>query len=62
MKDKKFMSYKHHVIWYNNSGYMVAKGDGTDFYFNDWHDAMKKIDEIENAKEQKKTKNSKTRG
>lgn len=44
MKDKRFMSYKGHVIWYNEYGYMVAKGDGTDEYFSDWKDAMEYIE------------------
>ena len=49
-KDKIFMSYNKHVIWYTTleSGervYMVAKGDGTDSYFYSWEDAMNWIDE-----------------
>ena len=53
MKDRKFMSYRRHVIWYNEYGYMVAKGDGTDYHFSNHKDAMDKIDEIEDRKKKK---------
>lgn len=43
--DRVFMSVAGRAIWYSKTGegdiiYMVAKGDGTDKYFTDWHDAM----------------------
>ena len=49
MKDRVFMSYKHHRIWYNfdNDGtiyYMVARGNGTDEYFMSFEKAMEWID------------------
>lgn len=48
MKAKRVMSYLHHVIWRNEFGYfMFAKGDGTDYVFDDIYEAMKKIEEIE---------------
>lgn len=50
MKDRLFMSYRHHAIWYGCGAYMVAKGDGTDYYFSNHKDAMNKIDEIEDRK------------
>ncbi len=51
MSDKKFMSYKKHVIYYNDCVFMVAlKRDGTDEYFATYKDAMKAIDEYEEKK------------
>lgn len=47
MKDKRIMSYFHHVIWYGDGVYMFAKGDGTDYYFDTLEEAMKKIEELE---------------
>jgi len=48
MKDKVFMSYKKHRIWYRIAEdgivYMVAHGDGTDEYFTNFEDAMDWID------------------
>lgn len=48
-KDKVFMSYKRHRIWYGVTDdgdivYMVARGDGTDEYFSSWEDAFEWID------------------
>ena len=51
MKTKKVMSYFHHAIWMDEFGYfMFAKGDGTDYIFDDIYEAMAKIREIENIK------------
>lgn len=51
MKDKRFMSYRGHVIWYNDCGFMVALDrDGTDRFFSTWQEAMKAIDEVEDKK------------
>ena len=47
MKDKRVMSYFGHVIWRNENGYMIAKGDGTDYIFETIEEAMKKIEELE---------------
>ena len=48
MKDKKFMSYHGHAIWYNELGFMVAlKRNGTDDYFDTYEEAMRAIDEKE---------------
>ena len=45
---KRVMSYFHHVIWTDDYGYfMFAKGDGTDYLFDDIYAAMRKIEEIE---------------
>lgn len=53
MKDKVFMSWKGHRIWYRlidgEAVYMVARGDGTDEYFTTWQAATEWI-------ENKKTK------
>lgn len=53
-KEKIFMSYRHHSIWYTiNKGtiyYMVALGDGTDKYFDDFAKAMDWIDTVEDKK------------
>ena len=50
MKDKRVMSYFHHVIWRDSEGYfMFAKGDGTDYLFETLEEAMAKIEEIENV-------------
>ena len=50
MHDKKFMSHRGHVIWYNWYGYMVALDrDGTDRYFETWQEAMKAIDDFEDT-------------
>ena len=43
---KRVMSYLGKVIWMNEYGFMVAKGDGTDVYFETIEDAM---DYIENT-------------
>lgn len=49
--DKRVMSYRGHVIWMNQYGFMVAiKKDGTDDYFKTMHDAMDAIDKIEDNK------------
>ena len=50
MKDRYFMSYRKHAIWYNDGIYMVAKGDRTDQIFSSYLEAMEWIDQIENAK------------
>ena len=42
--DIRVMNYFGHVIWYYEGAYMVAKGDGTDEYFDDIHAAMDWID------------------
>lgn len=48
MKDKVFMSWHGHTIWYRavdgDISYMVARGDGTDEHFVDWKDAIEYID------------------
>lgn len=48
MKDKVFMSWKGHRIWYRlidgEAVFMVAKGDGTDEHFTNWQDAVKYIE------------------
>jgi hypothetical protein len=48
MKDKVFMSWQGHRIWYRlvdgKAVFMVAKGDGTDEYFAKWEDAAKYIE------------------
>ena len=47
--DKVFMSYRGKRIWYRIIDgeiiYMVAKGDGTDEYFNDLDDVYEWIEE-----------------
>ena len=53
MRDKRVMSYFHHVIWTDGFGYyMVAKGDGTDYIFDDIRAAMRKIEELEGVRRQ----------
>ena len=57
-KDKVFMSHMGKRIWYNRTPdgdvyYMVARGDGTDEIFLDWHDAFKWIEERKEKKEKK---------
>ena len=50
-KDKRVMSYRGHVIWMNEHGFMVAlKKDGTDTYFATMDDAFEAIDNIEDKK------------
>lgn len=50
---KRVMSYLHHVIWMDGFGYyMFAKGDGTDYIFDDIRAAMRKIEELEEARRQ----------
>lgn len=44
MKDKRLMSYLGRVIWMNECGFMVAKGDGTDEYFETIEEAMDYIE------------------
>lgn len=51
---KRFLSHRGHVIYYNEFGFMVAKGDGTDEYFATWEKALLFIDEIEDAKQDQK--------
>ena len=48
--DKQFMSYRHHVIWFDtdNKVYKVAlKRDRTDDVFSTWEEAMDAIDAVE---------------
>lgn len=53
MKDKKFMSHRGHVIWYNEYGFMVALDrNGTDRYFNSWQEAMEAIDAFEDSRKE----------
>lgn len=48
---RRIMSYFGHVIWQDSEGYFeFAKGDGTDYVFDNIHDAMRKIEEIKNNK------------
>lgn len=48
MKTKRVMSYFHHVIYMDCFGYfMFAKGDGTDYIFDNIYSAMEKIEELE---------------
>ena len=44
MKDKRVMSYMGRVIWMNENCFMVAKGDGTDEYFETIEQAMDYIE------------------
>lgn len=48
---KRVMSYFHHVIWESEIDgciyYEFAKGDGTDYIFDDIYAAMRKIEELE---------------
>lgn len=49
--DRIFMSHCGRAIWYRKDGdgnilYMVAKGDGTDEYFTDWHDAFEYCEQL----------------
>lgn len=54
MKDKQVMSYKRHVIWMNEYGFMVAlKRDGTDDHFETIQEAMEAIDAYENRRGKK---------
>ena len=53
MKDKRVMSYLGRVIWMNGGVFKVAKGDGTDEYFESIEEAM---DWIEKKREANKRK------
>lgn len=44
MKNKRVMSYLGRVIYMNEYGFMVAKGDGTDEYFVSIEEAMNYIE------------------
>lgn len=44
------MSYLGKVIWFNDYGFMVAKGNGTDEYFETIEDAMIYIEKIKEKK------------
>lgn len=57
MKDKRIMSYFHRVIWKNECVYMVAKGDGTDEYFETIDEAMEWIEKEAEKKAKKQKKN-----
>lgn len=46
MKSRRIMNYLGRVIWMNELGFMVAKGDGTDEYFKTIEEAMKYIEEV----------------
>ena len=51
MKDKRIMSYRRHVIWYNDGVFMVAlKRDGTDDCFESIQACMDAIDKYEDEK------------
>lgn len=43
-KDKRIMSYLGRVIWSNGIVFMVAKGDGTDEFFETIEEAMEWIE------------------
>lgn len=55
MRDKRIMSYIGRVIWYSDGVYMVAKGDGTDIYFDSLHSAMDWIKNNRKEKDNAKT-------
>lgn len=59
MRDKRVMSYLRHIIWMNETAFMVAKGDGTDEYFENLQDAMNYIEKIEEGKKHAKSGKSK---
>ena len=59
MRHKRVMSYFGHVIWMDDSCFMVAKGDGTDEYFETIYDAMDYIEKIEEGKKNAKSRKSK---
>lgn len=52
--DRRVMSHCGRVIWVNPYGYLVAKGDGTDEYFENIQQAMKYCEE--NPKTKRKLK------
>ena len=48
MKPKRVMNYFGHVIYKDGFGYyMFAKGDGTDYIFDDIYQCMLKIEILE---------------